>query len=288
MRREDSRGVMRTAAAWLLRHKVALAAALALVLLGPTLVQSTVGRPELFVSATAPPSGRDLQVLVAVDPGLGGACDGTASVELELAGVIVYPAVFTEVPIRECQGTVGVPYAKFASENAQYLVRARFGDLTAETHVFVEKVVNWVYVRSFSEPEEGRARVDIALDSILNQPLSSSIFATGTLVLDVRWETCSPQDLAGIPLPVQTERCEADGDLVFHAELPVEDRASVVVFIPYDNLDSPKFDGRPTPGHYNVTATFHNDEAKGNYNVPMDPSVYQEEPPGNWFEVSYS
>lgn len=275
---------------WVRRHKLLLFGAVAAMLVLPVLTTAVGGAPEMFLAANAPQQGEHLTVLLGIDPGLRGTCEGEAEVEIELSGIIVYPAVFTKVPVGNCQGSASIPYHRFVEDNAQYLVRARFGELESETFVFIEKYVHWVFVRAFPEHEQQRVRVDVALDSVRGKPLSSGIFATGTLVLDVRWERCTDRIPLGLPVPeaLDPNRCPAEGDLVFHSEVPIHDRASTHVYIPYESLESEKFeDDRAQNGWYNVTATFHNDAAKGNYNVPMDPTVYQEEPPGNWFEVRW-
>ncbi|MDX1612329.1 MAG: hypothetical protein R3185_08160, partial [Candidatus Thermoplasmatota archaeon] len=242
------------------RWKLIAIATGALLLLLPVLGAGVIGpETELQVNANAPQRSDALHINVGLTQGLTSDCDGTAQVEVLYEGIIAYPRVLGDVPIRDCKGTLEIPYAKFAASNGLYEVRAYYDGMEAETRVLVEKVVNWVYVRSFAEPEQERVRVDVALDTIRSQPLSSSVFASGTLVLDIVWEQCTNDGPLGIGLPDPTQECQAQGDNVFHAEVPITSRASAIIFIPWKSLESPKFDGEdPEEGWYNVTAVFHN------------------------------
>lgn len=261
----------------------------ALLVLGPAASSAMTTGDELIVAANAPRHGETMSITVASKGGLLGGCDGEATVEVLKDDIIEYSSTLGTFEVSGCRGSFSIPYAQFADENGQYLVRAHFDGKTAETRVTVEKVVNWVYVRSFEQREDERTRIDVAFDRAQGQPLTSSVFSSGTLVVDITWERCSRQDtVERIQDLVSQERCSATGDNVFHAEIPVEDRASTHIFIPWENLDQDDDeDGEAKEGWYNVTATYHNDEAQSNNNVPMDPTVYNEDPPGNWFEVRY-
>lgn len=269
-------------------RKLAIAAGIALLL--PIGFNSVTSDGELQVAANAPREGEAMTVHVSAPGNLLGVCSGDAEIEVVRGDFIVYSSALGRVGLDGCSGSLEIPYKRFASANGPYQVVATYDGETAQTRVDVEKVVNWVYVRSFTQEEQERTRIDVALDSVRGRPLSSSVFASGTLVLDVYWEECEDEGTLEDILTA-TQDCQAQHDHVFHAEIPIDSRASTHVFLPWDNLDSDAGtdnDDKPPDGWYNVTATFHNDVAKGNDNVPMDPTVFQEDPPGNWFEVDYS
>lgn len=270
-------------------HWKKLAIAAAAVLLLPAASNAVRGGDDLVLAANAPQHGESMRVVLGAKGGWIGGCSGEAEVEIRHDDWIAYPRSRGAFEMDGCRGAIDIPYREFASQNGVYLVEATFDGKSTTTRVMVEKVVNWVYVRAFDEPNEERTRIDVAFDRAIGQPLTSSVFSSGTLVLDIVYEECTPEET--IPLEELTggSSCtEATGDNVFHAEIPVEDRASAVVFIPWENLDEDNDeDEQATEGWYNVTATYHNDEARSNDNVPMDPTVYDEDPPGNWFKVDY-
>lgn len=269
--------------------KLALVAVALLIL--PPASDALSGGDDLIVAANAPKHGDTMTVVVGTRGGLIGGCGGEVQVEIWREDFIEYPANLGTFEIEDgCRGSIEIPYDRFADKNGRYVVKAHHDGKTAETSVFVEKVVNWVYVRSFEESEHERTRVDVAFDRARGQPLTSSVFSSGTLVIDITYARCPDSATLGIERLVDDGDCdEATGDNVFHAEIPVEDRASTVIFVPWKNLDEDSDqDDQATEGWYNVTATYHNEEAQSNGAVPMDPTVYNEDPPGNWFEVRYS
>lgn len=276
--------------AWLVAHGKKLAvAAVALVLLVPV-GMGVGGEKTTFVAVEAPQAEGNVTVFVGQEPGLVGGCPSTAEVEILRDGITVYPSVLGEIELDDCQGSIDIPYRRFASSNGQYVAHVSVGDRTAETRFTVEKVVDWVYIRSFPNETAERTRVEVALSRTKAQPIHSSVWTSGELVLDVYWETCEDDGPLGTGLDLgnETRECQADHDNVFHGSVPLNTTAVTHVIVPWDNLESDKFDeDRPAEGRYNVTATFHNAEAKGNRNVPMDPTVFREDPPGNWFEVEY-
>lgn len=283
-------GTMSGLVAFLHAHWGKLALGAALVLLLPA-GSSAFGDERLHVVANAPKRGAAMHVLVSAGSELIGTCGGEAEVEVLRQGFIMYSSSLATVDMTGCKGSIEIPYNRFASVNGPYKVKVTYDGKTATTRVDVQKVVNWVYVRSFPNKDEHRTRVDVALDAAKAKPLTSSIFATGTLVLDITWEQCKDEGIGGLPVTPPQDRCKASENNVFHAEIPVDSKASTHVIIPWENLGSDTEsdnDDRPQEGYYNVTATFHNDVAKGNDNVPMDPTVYREDPPGNWFKVDYS
>jgi len=273
------------------RHAKKLAIGIvALVLLLPTFGGAVGGGESFFVAVEAPESGDGITILIQKDPGLVGGCEDEADVEILKDDIIVYPSVLGQVEVEDCEGTLEIPYQRFAGENGQYQVEVTMGEDEAQTRFSVEKVVNWVYIRSFPNETEERTRIEVALAQSKAQPLSSSVFTSGELVLDVYWEDCDRQGPLGTGLGVanETQECQAQHDNVFHGTVPLNTTAVTNVIVPWDNFESQKYEeDRPAEGSYNVTATFHNAEARGNENVPMDPTVYREDPPGNWFEVKY-
>lgn len=271
----------------LARHRRKLLVLAGILLVTPMALQAVGGEEKLVVAANAHQRNDAMSVLVSTERGLISHCSGDATVEVSFQGITVYSGVFGKVDMSGCQGTLEIPYSKFASSNGLYLVEATYDGKTAQTRVDVQKVVNWVLVRSFPQEDEERTRIDVAFNQVLGRPLTSSIFSSGTLVLDVSFERCSQDSpLDQLPVTPPQEDCRARSENVFHAEIPVDSEASTHVFLPWENLAGE--DGsQAEEGWYNVTATFHNDEARGNSNVPMDPTVYNEDPPGNWFEVAY-
>ncbi len=274
----------------LLRRRWKLVAvALVAILILPSFVSGVVGGGEsIRLAANAPKKAEAMSLLVAIEPGLLGSCSGEAELEIEYQGIPVLPGHLQAIPVEGCEITTEIPYNEFARGNGQYLLRVTYDDHVVEERVFIEKYVNWVYVRAFDEKEQERTRIDVAFDILKAKPLTSSIFATGSLELTVRWTECLDDGLPEIPVVSENlsgPECDANGQLAFYGEIPVDNRASTHIYIPWDSLETKGDDGQAEEGWYNVTATFHNDAAKANYNVPQDPSVYQEDPPGNWFEV---
>lgn len=276
---------------WLAAHGKKLGvAALGLTLLVPFLNGVVGGGQTTFVAVQAPEATAEATVFVGQDPGPFATCPGQAEVEILRDGVTVYPAVLGEIELDDCQGSIEIPYNRFASKNGQYVARVHLGDEVTDTRFSVQKVVNWVYVRSFPNQTEERTRVEVALSTAKAQPIRSSVFTSGELVIDVYWEDCGDEGPLGAGLGIvnQTQDCQAAHDNVFHETVPVNTSAVTHVIIPWENFESDKYEeDRPAEGSYNVTATFHNAEAKGNDNVPMDPTVYREDPPAPWFEVDY-
>lgn len=263
-----------------------VAVALVAILVLPSLVSGTIGGgQDLRLAANAPKKGQAMSLLVAIDAGFLGTCSGEAELEIERQGIPQLPGHLRKLPVEDCKVTAEIPYNTFVRANGQHLVRVTYDDMVAEERVFIEKHVNWVYLRAFDEKDDHRTRIDVAFDTQKAQPLTSSTFATGTLELTVRWEECSDSGLPRLPLNLTPDDCRASNQLAFYGEIPVDNRASTHIFIPWDSLETKGDDGEAEEGWYNVTATFHNDAAKANYNVPQDPSVYREDPPGNWFEV---
>ncbi len=266
-------------------HGGKMALVLGLVLLAPA-GASLLGGQDLHVAANAPKKGDTMSVLVTGDTNLLGSCNGEATVEVLKGDFKAYTAT-RNVEMDGCEGVVEVPYSEFASENGIYTVQATYGDQTATTDVEVDKVVNWVYLRAFPNEDEQRTRVDVSLESSQGSPLASSIFGAGTLELDIRWEECTQQTI-GFLITDPRDDCQATQSSVFYEEIPVEHEASTHVIIPWENLEADQDgDGNPEEGWYNVTATFHNDLALANSNVPMDPTLFNEDPPATWFEVEY-
>lgn len=278
-----------------MERKAWLVALLAIVLLLPVANGIVGGGSKLFLVANAPEADDGMFVSITRDPGIFGSCGETATVEVlrEQSNVpepvTVFPGLLGKVEMDGCEGQLKIPYDRFADKNTQYIVHATYDGHDAETRIFVNKVVNWVYVRTFNEPEHERVRVEMALDRIKAKPLESSIFSSGTLEIDIRFEQCA-NPLVQLPISLGTETCNDDvSRSVLYEEIPVNQSAALQVLIPWQALEGADQDGdgNPEDGWYNVTATFHNDEAKGNKNVPQDPSTFQEDPPGNWFEVDY-
>lgn len=264
--------------------------AVATVLMLPLVGGAVGGSETFFVAVEAPEAQESITVHVNKEPGLVGGCPDEAEVEILHQGRTVYPSVLGKMEVDDCKGTLEIPYRKFASANGQYQAQVTMGDDQARTTFPVEKVVNWVYIRSFPNKTQERTRIEVALAQTKAQPLRSSVFTSGELVLDIYWEDCKNQGPLGTGIGVanETQECQAQHDNVFHGAVPLNTTAVTNVIVPWNNFESDKYDGdRPAEGSYNVTATFHNAEAKGNQNVPMDPSVYREDPPGNWFEVEY-
>jgi hypothetical protein len=265
-------------------------AALALVLLVPT-VDAVLGGPDTsYVTVEAPENAEAITVSTGTQQSLLGGCPDKAEVTIYRDDLVVYPRALGQVDLDGCTGQIDIPYRQFASINGPHRAEVTIGDETMATTFDVEKIVNWVYVRSFPNQTQERTRVEVALAQAQAQPIRSSVFTSGELVLDVYWESCARNGPLGTGMGIedQTQECEADHDNVFHGTVPLNTTAVTNVIIPWDNFESPKFDEeRPEEGSYNVTATFHNVEAKGNKNVPMDPTIYREDPPGNWFEVDY-
>lgn len=264
--------------------KLALAA---LAILAMPTSGKILGGSDLEVSATAPEKADGLSVAVSADSGLLGACPDEAELEIRRGDFIVYPKQLGEVDMDGCSGTAHIPYERFASQNGRYTVEVDYGDQTTQTDVSVRKVVNWVYVRAFPNEDEERTRFDVAFDITRGQPLTSSVFTSGTLQMEIRFEECAEQGLEESLLE-QDDTCNARSDVVFRTKIPIEQEASTHVIVPWQELDADQNgDGQPEEGAYNVTATFHSDVAKANNNVPLDPTVYNEDPPATWFEVTY-
>lgn len=273
-------------AAWQ-SHRFKVLATIAAIVLLPPVASTLTGSDELDVVANAQP-GEAMTVAVQTDRGLLSDCGGEAEVTIIRDGIHVYTGPLANVPMDGCEGEAEIPYRLFVDRNAPYDVNVEYEDRSATTHVTIDKIVNWVYVRAFNDEDEEQTRIEFALSKAQAQPLTSGVITTGRLDVDIRFERCSEtniedllSDVTGDPACPTTE-----GRHVYYTEVPVEDRAASYVTIPWDALD-PNGEDEPQEGWYNVTATFHNDQALANKNVPMDPTVYNEDPPAPWFEVEY-
>jgi hypothetical protein len=274
--------------AWIVEHKLKLGVAAALTLLVPPMGGAVGGGSQAYVAVNAAENAAAITVVAGQTTTPFSECPDEASVEILKDGFTVYSPILGEFELDEnCQGSIDVPYEQFASENGDYTAKIEMGSDTYETVFRVNKIANWVFVRAQSDAQNERTKVSVALSKAQSQPLQSAVFTSGELVLDVYWEDCEDErSTVPGPLPTSDGSCQANGQNVFHATVHWNRTANTNLIIPWDNFENPTRNGdKPPEGQYNVTATFHNDEALANDNVPMDPTVFDRDPPGNWFEV---
>lgn len=276
-------GVLDATAAAAKAHGGKLVLLVALVLLAPGLGSTLAGTSDLRVVANAPEKADAMTVDVSAASGLLGGCGGEADVDLRYKGRLVYGGDLANAPMDGCDGHVEIPYDRFASANGPHTVHVTYDGMETSTVVDVRKVVNWVYLRAFPNETAERTRIGVALNTAQAQPLSSGVFTSGTLELDILFEECTGDEITN--LLEDSSSCQANGRSVFFGEVPVDQSATTHVIVPWENLGEEGED--PEEGWYNVTATFHNDEARANRNVPMDPTLFNEDPPATWFEVEY-
>ncbi len=269
-------------------HRFKVLVLIAVIVLLPPVASTLTGNGELDVVANAPNQGDAMTLAVQTEKGLLSSCSGEADVTIIRDGIHVYAGPLANVPMDGCEGQTDVPYRLFVDQNAPYEIHVEYMDQTAETRVSIDKIVNWVYVRAFNDEENEQTRIEFALSRAQAQPLTSGVITTGRLDVDITFEQCSETDLEDILASLTgNPSCPmTEGRHVFYKEVHVQDRAASYLIIPWQELD-PNGDGDPQEGWYNVTATFHNEEALANRNVPMDPTVYNEDPPAPWFEVDY-
>lgn len=272
--------------AWLLEHKLPLAALAAFGLFVTQFGAAVGGGSQSYVAVNAPENSESIQVFAGQSGTPFTECPDQASVEIVKDGFTVFSNVLGQFEIEDCKGSIEIPYNRFARENGPYTAIVEMDGETLETPFSVSKIANWVFVRSAGNADAERTEVSIGLARAQAQPLQSAVFASGDLVIDIYWEECDEDGSALSVLPTNDETCKADRQNVFHATLDWNRTANTNVIIPWENLENPTQDGEDAPeGSYNLTATFHNDEALANDNVPMDPTVFNRDPPGNWFEV---
>lgn len=234
------------------------------LVVAPALAGCIGGGETLIVVANAPRLANGMSIAVAVPRGLFGPAEGFASFIVSYQGRAVYPfggVLGAPVFIQEGKGAAFVPYADFVVDNGDYVVAVEFQGREASARVPVEKWVNWVYVLSYVRNETLVA--DIVLETSSGSP-GQRVFAAGQLDLEVRY---------------RGEEGEAN-EMRLARVLRTDGRDDFVrVGIPLGDLER---SGQRNRGFYSVEATFHNDEANGNKQVPMDPALANSTPPANW------
>jgi len=103
---------------------------------------------------------------------------------------------------------------------------------------------------------------DIVLERVSGQP-NDRIFASGQL---------------NVQMYYRGEDCHAEPEPRFTRTLEVSGADSFTrLLIPLGDIQR----SDRNHGYYSVEATFHNDQASGNNNVPLDPALAQPDPPTN-------
>ena len=222
---------------------------------------------DLSVVASAPRLADGITILVAVPRGLfGGASEETAHFTISHEGRIVYPGTLgAPVPLKEGRGQAFVEYARFVTGNGDYTVTVRLGDKAARAQVAVEKWVSYVYALPYVR-NENTLVTDVVLARASGNP-NERIFAAGELHFEVRYRgQDGRQDQMRLARVMTTD----PGQSFQRIELPFG-----AFMGSSGNRD----------GYYSVEATFHNFQAYGNNNVPMDPALGQARPPTNWVYI---
>jgi hypothetical protein len=185
-------------------------------------------------------------------------------------GTVVYPVAGgpgAPVLIEGWRGTATIRYADFVVENARYDVTVEWNGQRSTTQVDVWKWVNWMWV--FPYVRNTTLVAEIVLEDGLGTP-ASAVFASGQLHAEVRYR--------GRDGSVNEVRMIANRAV--SGQQPVER-----IQFPLDRVTRT---GNASEGYFSVEATFHNDQALGNNNVPMDPTLAAANPPTNWVYVGSS
>lgn len=255
MRVELSRRSVRPLAVLLL---FLLALPYAAGLLGPS------GPANMVVVASAPRLSNGLTIAVGVPRTVFEDGEGNAFYVISRQGQALYPpggVIGGVIAMAEGRGSAFVPYENFVVGNGEYEVEVSFKDKRALARTSVDKWVNYVYV--FPYLRNDTVVADIVLEHTSGMP-NDRIFTSGQLNVRLNYRG---EDGAAEPEPRFTTTLEVSG---------VESFTRLT--IPLDDIQRTD----RNRGYYSVEATFHNDQASGNNNVPLDPALEQANPPTNY------
>lgn len=240
-------------------------AALAVLVLLPGLLSGCLGgagQPDLVVVASAPRIANGMTIAVGVPRTLFEDGEGIATYVISHGGAVLYPpgGVGAFIQLAEGRGSAFVPYQNFVVGNGEYEVTVHYKDRSALVRASVEKWVQFVYVFPYQRNETIVA--DVVLEGGSGEP-NYRIFAAGQLNLQVRYRGENmTEDEMRLTRVLRHEGLDA----------------YIRVTIPFDDLEQ----RQRNRGYYSVEATFHNEQANGNNNVPLDPALAQADPPTNY------
>lgn len=240
-------------------------AALAALLLAPALtgcLDSTV-----HVVASAPRKGNGLTITVSAGSNpLTGAPD-EVPYEVTYDGERVYPPPGLEAMELDDKGLGSkfVKYGEFVVGNGDYQISV--GE-EASTSIVVEKYVQYVVLQPRVEDDQGEGGkfvVELALQSSAGGDPTDRVIAKGMVTLDIQY---------------RGENGTKNQTAHTLRTLTNPDRTFTKVSFPAKEMDHYKGEG-----WYSVHPDFDNLQAKGNFNVGLDPSFGTRDPPRHWVYV---
>lgn len=249
------------------RRTLKHAAAFVLVLLALPMVAGFLlpsGSASLVVVASSPRIANGMTIAVGVPRTMFDDGEGNAFYFVSYNGQVLYPpggVIGGVIGMEEGRGSAFVPYNTFVVDNGEYEVAVTYKDRQASVRTPVDKWVNFVYV--FPYLRNDTLVADIVLERASGQP-NDRIFAAGQL---------------NVRMYYRGDDGKAEPGLRFSRSVEVSGLDSFSrVQVPLESIQRTD----RNRGFYSVEATFHNVQASGNNNVPLDPALAQADPPTNW------
>lgn len=240
-----------------------VAAAVAVLALAPFL-SGCLGA-DANVVASAPKRGNGMTVSVAAEPGLAGGPPDEMSYSIVYEGEEIYPPRgLGGIELDGAgMGSKFIPYGDFVVGNGDYHVNVADG--ARETPVNIQKYVRYVFLNPYMDEDGERIVVDLTLESAPGGHPQDRVIAQGQLSFDVRYrgENGTRNQSA------HSFVTETNPDRTFTR-------------VSFDPEEMDHFKGE---GYYSVGVTFDNQQARGNFNVGLDPLHFDRDPPRHWIYV---
>jgi hypothetical protein len=218
---------------------------------------------SMVVVASAPRLANGMTIAVGVPRGLFEDGEGVANYAISHGGEVLYPpgGVGGFISLSQGRGSAFVPYSNFVVGNGEYEVTVTYKERSAMVRAAVDKWVNFVYV--FPYLRNDTVVVDVVLERVSGQP-NDRMFAAGQLSVQMRY---------------RGENGTAEPEMRWTKSFRHEGQETFIRFaIPLEDITR----SSRNRGFYSVEATFHNEQANGNNNVPLDPALEDPDPPTNW------
>ncbi len=218
---------------------------------------------RLLVVVSAPREGGGLTIFAATQGGMLPSAEN-AEFEIRYGEETVYPpgGSGAEFAMRRDGGAVFVPYSLFVVGNGDYEVLVRHEGKQIRSRATIEKWVSFVYLHPFDRGS--KIVVDAQLSRSTGGLPTDRILAEGDLILELHYRGADGKrdKFLGPALKIHTSPSES-----------------------FTRIEVPRSRFSEGAGYYSVEPVFHNDQAKGNYWVPADPTMEDRNPPWNWIHV---
>lgn len=241
-------------------------AAVALVALVAASVLAGCLGAEASLVASAPREANGLTITVSAKSGLTGTPD-EVEYSIDFGGEKVYPPPGLETIELDDQGLASkfVEYRDFVVGNGDYHVTLGDGGTTP---VYIEKYVKYVFINPYLEGEEDEDRrflVDLTLQSARGGDPQDRIIAKGEVTLQIQY---------------RGENGTVNESAHTVTAITNPDRTFTRLSFPVEEMDHYKGEG-----YYSVHVSFDNLQARGNFDVGLDPIFGTRDPPRHWVYI---